>query len=90
MEKYAMDTKSNITVYLNVELANLAREMGLNLLKTCENALKTAINRLQGFNVENNGEQRQVSTQNSDEWTERDLNPPYGLLISGVLLSLGS
>lgn len=56
-----MNTKSNVTIYLNAELANLGREMGLNLSKVCENALKSAINRLQGFNIENNGEQRQVN-----------------------------
>jgi post-segregation antitoxin (ccd killing protein) len=75
VEKYAVNTKSNITVYLNAELANLGREMGLNPSKVCENALKSAINKLQGFNVENNSEQRQVNTQSSSEWTGRDLNP---------------
>ena len=51
-------TKSNVTIYLNAELANLAREMGLNLSKTCENALKLAINRLQGINLETNSNQQ--------------------------------
>ena len=47
-----MNTKSNITISLNVELANLAKELGLNISKTCENALKQAINRLQGISSE--------------------------------------
>ena len=38
------------TIELNPELANLAYEMGLNVSKTCENALKEAIRRLQGLN----------------------------------------
>ena len=38
------------TIELNPELANLVYEMGLNVSKTCENALKEAIRRLQGAN----------------------------------------
>jgi exonuclease VII small subunit len=38
------------TIELNSESANLAYEMGLNVSKTCENALKEAIRRLQGSN----------------------------------------
>jgi post-segregation antitoxin (ccd killing protein) len=75
VEEYALDTKSNVTIYLNADLANLGKEMGLNLSKVCENALKTAINRLQGFNVQNNDEQQQINALSSSEWTGRDLNP---------------
>jgi hypothetical protein len=42
----------NTTVCLNPELTNLAKELGLNISKTCENALKLAISRLQGLNPE--------------------------------------
>jgi len=41
------------TIELNPELVNMAYEMGLNIQKTCENSLKEAIRRLQGFNSEN-------------------------------------
>ena len=47
-----MNAKINTTVYLNPELINLAKDMGLNISKTCENALKLAISRLQGLNPE--------------------------------------
>ena len=47
-----MTTKTSTTVYLNSELANLAKELGLNISKTCENALKFSISRLQGLNLE--------------------------------------
>ena len=47
-----MNAKINTTIYLNPELVNSAKEMGLNISKTCENALKTAISRLQGIKVE--------------------------------------
>jgi len=40
-------------IELNPELVNMANEIGLNIPKTCENALKEAIRRLQGFNPEN-------------------------------------
>ncbi len=48
-----MITQVSSTIELNPELANLAYEMGLNSSKICENALKLAINRLQGVNVNN-------------------------------------
>ena len=41
------------TIELNPELVNMAYEMGLNVSKTCEIALKEAIRRLQGLNPEN-------------------------------------
>lgn len=48
-----MITKVSSTIELNPELANLAYEMGLNASKICENALKLAISRLQGINMNN-------------------------------------
>jgi post-segregation antitoxin (ccd killing protein) len=47
-----MTAKTSTTIYLNAELINLAKDSGLNISKTCENALKLAINRLQGTNTE--------------------------------------
>lgn len=40
------------TIELNPELVNMAHEMGLNVQKTCENALKESIRRLQGLNLD--------------------------------------
>ena len=40
-----MTTQIN-AIELNPELVNIAYEMGLNVSKTCENALKEAIRRL--------------------------------------------
>ena len=40
------------TIELNPELANLAYEMGLNVSKTCENALKEAIRRLRSSDLD--------------------------------------
>lgn len=47
-----MTTQINM-IELNPELVNMAYEMGLNIQKTCENSLKEAIRRLQGFIPEN-------------------------------------
>ena len=47
-----MITQVSSTIELNPELANLAFEIGLNPSKICENAIKLAIRRLQGLNVE--------------------------------------
>jgi hypothetical protein len=52
VELNAVNAKMNTTIYLNPELINLAKDMGLNISKTCENALKSAISRLQGLNPE--------------------------------------
>lgn len=57
-------TKINTTVYVNPELTKLARAMGLNISKTCENALKQAINRLQGHYSETNSEQQRFGNKN--------------------------
>ena len=46
-----MIAQVSTSIELNPELANLAYEMGLNASKICENALKSAISRLQGLNV---------------------------------------
>ncbi len=43
-----MVTEINTTVELNPQLTNLATDIGLNVQKICENALKLAIYRLQG------------------------------------------
>lgn len=53
------------TIELNPELVNMAYEMGLKIQKTCENSLKEATRRLQGFIPEN------TSVRNA----------PYGLKI---------
>jgi hypothetical protein len=42
-------------IELNPELVNIAYEMGLNVTKTCENALKEAIRRLKGSDLDFEG-----------------------------------
>jgi hypothetical protein len=52
VEVNEVQTQISSTIELNAELTNLAYEMGLNPSKICENALKLAIRRFQGLNVE--------------------------------------
>ena len=40
--------KKNVMVYLDPKVVEEARELGLNISKVCENALKEAIRRLKG------------------------------------------
>lgn len=46
------DAKRFTTTYLDIKTTNLAREMGLTISKTCEKALKLAISRLRGTNLQ--------------------------------------
>jgi hypothetical protein len=47
-----MITAISTTIELSPELTNQATEIGLNVQKVCENALKLAIRRLQGLSVD--------------------------------------
>ena len=53
VEVIVVITAVSSTIELNPELASLAYELGLNSSKICENALKLAISRLQGVNMNN-------------------------------------
>ena len=41
-----MGKKTTISIYIDRDVAKEAKEMGLNISKTCENALKMAIKQL--------------------------------------------
>ena len=41
-----MGTKGKLTLYVDLELVKEAKELGLNISKVCENALKMAIEQL--------------------------------------------
>lgn len=45
--------KKNFMVYLDPQVVKEARELDLNISKTCENALKEAIRQLKGENCQN-------------------------------------
>ena len=48
-------TKKNVMIYIEEEIAEEAKEIGLNISKICENALKEAIRRLRGSYQQNGG-----------------------------------
>ena len=56
--------KARTTVYLDSEIVDEAQELGLNLSKTCENALKQAIKQLRPLYGKNNPRDCPESPQN--------------------------
>ena len=50
-----MERKVTVGIYVNEKIVKKAREMGLNLSKISENALKKAIERLNKVEIEENG-----------------------------------
>ena len=47
--------KKNVMIYIEENIAEEAKEIGLNISKTCENALKEAIRRLRSSYQQNGG-----------------------------------
>ena len=54
--------KKNVVIYLDPEVVKEAKELGLNISKICENALKEAVRRLKGEYSQNN-----LNSQKSDD-----------------------
>ena len=46
--------KKNVVIYLDPEIVKEAKELGLNISRICENALREAIRRLKGENFRSN------------------------------------
>jgi post-segregation antitoxin (ccd killing protein) len=70
-----MGDKGKITLYMDLEVVEKAKEIGLNISKVSENALIEAIKRLEGSDCSENRENMQSDCQN-DRWCgRRDLNP---------------
>jgi len=58
-----LSKKGYATIYVDPEVIKKAKEMGLNISKTCENALKEAIRRLEGSNSQSSLETGSDSSQ---------------------------
>ena len=78
--------KKNLMITVEEDLIKQAKELGLNISKICENALKLYIQRLQGINneiISNSSTSQQNKTENKEgigtvgsDWCgRRDLNP---------------
>jgi len=53
LEKKYNQRKKNVVIYLDPEVVKEAKDLGLNISKVSENALKEAIRRLKGENPKN-------------------------------------
>ena len=49
-----MSEKTYASIYIDRTVIRKAKDLGLNISKTCENALKEAIKRLEGSNSQSN------------------------------------
>ena len=50
-----MDSRENVTIYIDKEVVQKAKESGFKISKICENALKDGIRRMERPNAETNG-----------------------------------
>jgi len=57
-----MRRKVKVTINLEPEVAKKAKELGLNISKICENALKDYIDKVTGFNSNNTTENSSKNT----------------------------
>ena len=67
--------KKNVVIYLDPEVVKEAKDLGLNISKISENALKEAIRRLKGENNKNILNYHSSDDCLNGERSGRDLNP---------------
>ena len=63
--------KKRTTLYIEAGLVEKAKELGLNVSKICENALKEAIKRMESTDCQEKGS---IGTVGSNWWAGPDLN----------------
>ena len=67
--------KKKLTIYVKEEITEKAKDIGLNISRICENALKEAIRRLEGSDVSNNGGEDLKHLESKENWwAGQDLN----------------
>ena len=66
-----MGKKVRTNLYIDSETLREAQELGLNISKTCENALKIVIERIKPFYSQKNVEN---ASKDNDWWDRPDLN----------------
>ena len=79
-----MGNKKQILLYIDSETTKKAKELGLNLSKVSENALKEAVRRLEGMDSQIGCQDGIHCGENSAKWTGGDLNPRPPECKSGV------
>jgi hypothetical protein len=70
-----MATKKQTLLYIDSSVTKTAKELGLNISKVSENALKEAICRISGFNPINGLEKPVPNSPAAEWWRGWDLNP---------------
>ena len=78
-----MGRKVRVNLYLDEDVVKLAKEIGLNISKYCENALKIAIKKLKELNIkeeliyqDNLSKSSELNNCSGSSWCgARDLNP---------------
>ena len=61
-----MSKKKRVNIYVDEDVVKKAKEIGLNVSKTCENCLKEAIRRLETPNPQTNNSKGGIGTVGSD------------------------
>jgi post-segregation antitoxin (ccd killing protein) len=69
-----MPKKTRTTLYIDKETIKEAQELGLNISKTCEIALKQAIEQLRALYGKKKSKDCSDSSQNSNWWGRPDSN----------------
>jgi len=69
-----MGKKARTTLYIDTEIIKEAQELGLNISKTCENALKMAIEQLRPIYYKSKSKGSPDNPRNSDWWGRPDSN----------------
>ena len=73
-----MPDKVRTTISIDREVAEKAKEIGLNISKVCENCLKHAIKRMEGNNNPISPDSWVKPSSKEGSWCGcRDLNPGY-------------
>ena len=82
--------KKSVMVYLDPEVVKEARELGLNISRICENALREAIRRLKGEDCQNNNHREIVGPRGFEPRTTSapGLCPDDGILVQAGRLGL--
>ena len=69
-----MGKKKLTTMRLDEDLVRKAHDLGLNVTKVCENAIKDLINRIENPNWSKDSKNCSDDPQNSKRWGRPDLN----------------
>ena len=71
-----MGKKGKITLYMDLEVVKKAKELGLNISKVSENALKGMIRRIEGSNSTNSDDKGGIGTVGSDFGSPGEIRTP--------------